>query len=245
MTEQSEVLSAGDARARVAVLEAENAALRKRICVPDGWRASLPTGSVLRPGDYWELYGPNGGGVVNDDEVSSWVVRELLDTLAASPAPVERCPNCDDTGDVHRADGEWLGECTCSAAPVEPVKQTANVFWVLFDGTTDVKYIKKDSDAGTLAFFDNEEDAAWAKRFNPGTDYKRVEYYTTPQPATTAAQDVAGLHLLERIEKHLTNWLELDICECEFGHNCGYNDVIRDRDALRGLIAAHQSGGAK
>ena len=27
-----------------------------------------------------------------------------------------RCPHCDDTGDVHRADGEWLGPCDCSAA---------------------------------------------------------------------------------------------------------------------------------
>jgi 16S rRNA G966 N2-methylase RsmD len=27
--------------------------------------------------------------------------------------PAERCPYCDGTGDVHRADGEWLGVCTC------------------------------------------------------------------------------------------------------------------------------------
>jgi hypothetical protein len=24
-----------------------------------------------------------------------------------------RCEHCDDTGDVHRADGEWLGSCDC------------------------------------------------------------------------------------------------------------------------------------
>lgn len=29
--------------------------------------------------------------------------------------PVERCSYCDGTGDVHRADGEWLGECDCRA----------------------------------------------------------------------------------------------------------------------------------
>lgn len=29
---------------------------------------------------------------------------------------VERCPYCDDTGDVHRTDGEWLGTCTCTPA---------------------------------------------------------------------------------------------------------------------------------
>jgi len=65
------------------------------------------------------------------------------------------------------------------------------VFWVLFDNTGDVKYIKKDVYSGTLAFFDNEADASLAKQITHNTDYKRVEYYTTPQPAPTAAQDVA------------------------------------------------------
>ncbi|MDF0490035.1 hypothetical protein PX554_18015 [Sphingomonas sp. H39-1-10] len=32
------------------------------------------------------------------------------------PAGV-RCGYCDGTGDVHRADGEWLGKCVCAAAP--------------------------------------------------------------------------------------------------------------------------------
>jgi hypothetical protein len=27
-----------------------------------------------------------------------------------------RCPHCDDTGDVHRADGEWLGSCDCRSS---------------------------------------------------------------------------------------------------------------------------------
>lgn len=31
-----------------------------------------------------------------------------------------RCPNCDDTGDVHRADGEWLGECNCRKSAGHP-----------------------------------------------------------------------------------------------------------------------------
>ena len=39
--------------------------------------------------------------------------------LAASPAqpvqPPKRCPNCDDTGDVHSIDGEWRGVCHCPA----------------------------------------------------------------------------------------------------------------------------------
>ena len=29
--------------------------------------------------------------------------------------PSERCPNCDDTGDVHSFDGEWRGVCHCPA----------------------------------------------------------------------------------------------------------------------------------
>lgn len=32
---------------------------------------------------------------------------------AAAPA----CQKCDGTGDVHRADGEWLGRCSCAAPP--------------------------------------------------------------------------------------------------------------------------------
>jgi len=40
--------------------------------------------------------------------------RVVLSPPASQPA-TERCPHCDDTGDVHRADGEWLGECDCSA----------------------------------------------------------------------------------------------------------------------------------
>lgn len=34
----------------------------------------------------------------------------------ATPAPEVRCQTCDGTGDVHRSDGEWLGECHCVKA---------------------------------------------------------------------------------------------------------------------------------
>ncbi|MCC4260823.1 hypothetical protein LL270_09160 [Pseudomonas aestusnigri] len=121
--------------------------------------------------------------------------------------------NIDRTDNWAMYGGEYIEDVQAmlaAAAPVERVEQDARVFWVLFDKTGDVKYIKKDSDAGTLAFFDNEEDAARAKRFNPGTDYKRVEYYTTPQPAPTAAQDVA--------EQPVMNWrncyhrASMDLC---------------------------------
>ena len=147
-----EVLSAGDARARVAVLEAEVAELRKRVSVPEG-HVVVPSVVV----EFLKGAGALEGlwfGQSGIDRGAFWWRKYLF---AAAPAPVER------------------------------VEQEAKVFWVLFDNTGGEKYIKKDADAGTLAFFDNEEDAARAKRFNPGTDYKRVEYYTTPQPAPTAA----------------------------------------------------------
>ncbi|HKF95126.1 MAG TPA: hypothetical protein VKB96_11120 [Gammaproteobacteria bacterium] len=43
------------------------------------------------------------------------IVAKARAALAAlTPADAgNRCPHCDDTGDVHRADGEWLGECDC------------------------------------------------------------------------------------------------------------------------------------
>ena len=40
------------------------------------------------------------------------VEEDYAEELAQQPAA---CPHCDDTGDVHRADGEWRGRCTCLA----------------------------------------------------------------------------------------------------------------------------------
>ncbi|QDF18708.1 hypothetical protein SEA_PUPPER_222 [Gordonia phage Pupper] len=49
----------------------------------------------------------------------NWMGFQLVEDRTLPPgvaivAP-ERCPRCDDTGDVHRMDGEWLGECHCPA----------------------------------------------------------------------------------------------------------------------------------
>lgn len=61
--------------------------------------------------------------------------QRMLDAmLAAAPQP-QRCPYCDDTGDVHSADGEWRGACACPAGaspqPTPPQqaapKQTAKM----------------------------------------------------------------------------------------------------------------------
>jgi hypothetical protein len=61
---------------------------------------------------------------------------------------------------------------------------------------------------------------------------------TAPQP------EQSGLILprarLERIERRLTDWLELNCCECESGHSCGRNEVTEDRDAIRTALSAQR-----
>ncbi len=56
------------------------------------------------------------------------------------------------------------------------------VAWILFDTTTNKKYIKMNPADGSLAIFDTEEAAMAAKKLHSGTDYKRCEYYSAPQP---------------------------------------------------------------
>lgn len=67
--------------------------------VLNGWRVMAHTGHRIHPDDRWEVYGPNGGGVVNAGDVRDWAVRGLLDALAekggacvAQSAPVENDP---------------------------------------------------------------------------------------------------------------------------------------------------------
>lgn len=71
--------------------------------------------------------------------------------------------------------------------------QPTLVVWVLYDATTDVKYIKMNPANGSLAIFDTEEAAITAKRLNYGTDYKRCEYYSAPQTAPEVAKLVEDL----------------------------------------------------
>ncbi|MED5492717.1 MAG: hypothetical protein VYD45_11430 [Pseudomonadota bacterium] len=110
MTKQVEELSRGEALARVAVLEAELAELRGRVCVPEGWTLDKPT----VPGAYWVRGNglPEALVVVKRDEGELWcnlhmstteqnfgygfTVEQLDDSfewlgpLAAAPVPVER-----------------------------------------------------------------------------------------------------------------------------------------------------------
>ena len=74
-------------------------------------------------------------------------------------------------------------------ATVEPTL----VAWVLFDATTDVKYIKMNPADGSLAIFDSEEAAIKAKSLTYGTDYERCEYYSAPQPTPDVVKLVKAL----------------------------------------------------
>lgn len=102
-------------------------------------------------------------------------------------------------------------------------------FYVLHDDAEGQKFIKKSIDDGCLMIFESEEDAQRAKRRHPNTDYRGVDYYAERQPTE---QQPINSNLALGAAKHLTNWLEIDICECEGGHSCGYNEVKRTRDAL-------------
>jgi len=60
------------------------------------------------------------------DEDSDWHESKALADLTAMNTSRERCPYCDGTGDVHRTDGEWLGECDCEKLP-KPASRDAEV----------------------------------------------------------------------------------------------------------------------
>lgn len=96
--EQRNNLAAENARL-VAELEQTRAAVQPAgVAVPEGFRVMRPTSAALRDGDRWEVYGPSGGGIVSTHDVKDWLVRELLDALAA-PHPVSG----EQTADQHNA----------------------------------------------------------------------------------------------------------------------------------------------
>jgi hypothetical protein len=87
-------------------------------------------------------------------------------------------------------------------------------YWVLFDATGPVPFIKKDMSDGTLAFYESEQEAKRAKRSHPGTDYKRVEYYRA-RPAQTEQQPVAhvtgaGYSGIDTANPK-TEWMEISV----------------------------------
>ena len=121
MTEQVEELTRGEALARVAVLEAELAELRKRVCVPDASTMArvlsdrAASACCVDPDDNWKIYGQE-------------FIEDVRAMLAAAPAPVERLAT--DGGRNQRFEGLFEGETPdqrdarlASAAPVERVEQ--------------------------------------------------------------------------------------------------------------------------
>lgn len=123
------------------------------------------------------------------------ITEEILGEIERADwklAPVEPTQEMVDAGDAVQ---DWpafglddIYRAMLAAAPAAPVAQEPSTFWVLFNATADKKYIKKIIPDGPLAFFDCESDALRAKARNPGTDYKRVDYYTAPPAAEQLAQ---------------------------------------------------------
>lgn len=63
-------------------------------------------------------------GVADIWRKAGGTVRPLYAAPTVSPEPAKAaCPHCDDTGDVHRADGEWLGSCGCKSPEPDAVRE--------------------------------------------------------------------------------------------------------------------------
>jgi hypothetical protein len=122
-----------DERCRIALECLPDAQYREMLArLLSDLRAAAPAAVPLQPVAWmqfqWE-YIPEWGGW--------WMMRPgkgfgpfPAQTPAASPvsAPEPACQNCDGTGDVHRADGEWLGACGCEgSAPAEPPEVVIHV----------------------------------------------------------------------------------------------------------------------
>ena len=85
--------------------------------LPPGWQAVPvePTEEMLLAG-----YDAQGGYA---NQGMQMAYRALLAAAPRPPAAQERCPHCDDTGDVHGQDGEWRGVCTCPAGKGATLEQ--------------------------------------------------------------------------------------------------------------------------
>lgn len=90
-----------------------------------------------------------------------------------------------------------------------------------------------------VAMVDADDDGMWADILPNVTVKVGQILYAAPQ---SAEQQPIRSDLARNAANHLTNWLEMDICECEGRHYCGYNEVKRTRDAL--LDAAEQKSTA-
>lgn len=79
----------------------------------------------------------------------------------------------------------------------------------------------------------------WSYEADARRHSSKVEpLYTSPpsDPGTV----IVRRELLGSVAKHLGNWLSHDLCECEGAHCCGRDEVDRDLDKLRALLAQHE-----
>ena len=68
-------------------------------------------------------FGPDGDGTSFTAETWDKIHESISVLLAAAPPVAQRCPNCDDTGDVHTIDGQWRGTCHCPACQAINARQ--------------------------------------------------------------------------------------------------------------------------
>ena len=120
------------------------------------------------------------------------------------------------------------------------------VAWILYDTTTDKKYIKMNPADGSLAIFDSEEAAIAAKKTHYGTDYKRCEYYSAPQQPEGFCEDTA-LSLAERtFSTEVDEQLAEDIIQYARRLHSRYTapqptpEIAKLVEALEGLLAIVQ-----
>jgi hypothetical protein len=207
MTDKEE-LTRGDALARVAVLEAELAELRKRVCVPDASTMArvlsdrAASACCVDPDDNWKIYGQE---FIED-------VRAML----AAPAPVERLAT--DGGRNQRFEGLFEGETPdqrdarlAAAAPVERVEQEAFSYYERAHGEKSPTHGM--SLCERIAHVGGRTNAAGYMEFGSVMAVSALIDHVlrdspAPKPAPAAAQDVAGLPFVRKILEKLERFRE-------------------------------------
>lgn len=137
--------------------------------------------------------------------------------FTATPAPEVRCQTCDGTGDVHRADGEWLGDCHCVKA--EQGERQEAACWVpracldkLRNGCNNSPAVLTDGPA----------------------EFNDTPLYTIPQPS----QDVPGL--VEALEQCAASLAWNCFGECRAVHAGPIMPAAKALDTARTALAAHR-----
>jgi hypothetical protein len=248
MTDKEE-LTRGDALARVAVLEAEVAELRKRVCVPEGCRQRLA--SEGKPF-------PKSGCAVCGAFSPRW--KECDAMLAAAPAYsgqtealyITHRPLINNAinllgmrrpvaQDVELVINGLRAMLDGMPTPAEPAAE----HWISAAHSAAPAPVERVEQAGRQG----EPVAVWddLTKLARATSNRPIPHgaplYTAPQPAPTVAQDVAGPTMLELLEK--IDAVRMGDEESAYHVHCAAywnNAVVACLDAVR---KAHQSGGAK